>query len=132
MMTMNDFRRGYDDRYDAVDVTRYGRATDPRWSHRSGGDWLRESPWLGDSSTWGRESAWLRESPSRLGEWNAIEVVAQSAHSWEDAARRAFAEASRNVRGVRSLWIEEMYAVADEELGLVYRIHARVSFAHRR
>lgn len=139
MMTSNDSRRGYDDRYDAIDVTRYGRPYDLRgWdgSRRHHGDWMRAHAGTREPA-WSRESSWLRETPR---DWeldgtsmmNVIDITAQSPHSWEDAARRAIADASRMVRGIRSLWIEDMRAQVDDELGIVFRIHARISFRDRR
>lgn len=139
MMTSNDLRRGYDDRYEPIDVTRYGRQYDPRaWdgSRRHHGDGMRPHAWTREPA-WSTESAWLRETPR---DWelegqsmtSTIDITAQSPHSWDDAARRAIADASRVVRGIRSLWVEDMRALVDDELGLVFRIQARISYRERR
>ncbi|MBI3288868.1 MAG: dodecin domain-containing protein [Elusimicrobia bacterium] len=62
-----------------------------------------------------------------------IEVLAQSDKSWEDAAQQALKEASKSVRNIRSLYIENMQAVVND--GRVdYRLDAKISFevdAHR-
>ena len=56
-----------------------------------------------------------------------IEVLAQSEKSWEDAAQKAVKEASRSVRNIRSLYVENMQAVV-EPGGLKYRLDAKISF----
>lgn len=63
---------------------------------------------------------------------SSIEVSAQSPHSWEDATRRAIADASRVVRGIRHLCVEDMHGVLDEEIGMLFRVHVRVWFDDNR
>jgi dodecin len=58
-----------------------------------------------------------------------IEVLAQSPHSWEDAARRAVAEASRTIRDIKSIYIKDMQAVVEDDDIVSFRINAKVSFA---
>jgi flavin-binding protein dodecin len=57
-----------------------------------------------------------------------IEVLAQSNKSWEDAAQQALTEASKSVRNVRSLYVENMQAVVQDG-HLEYRLDAKISFA---
>lgn len=57
-----------------------------------------------------------------------IEVLAQSDKSWEDAAQQALKEASKSVRNIRSLYVENMQAVVDDG-HLQYRLDAKISFA---
>jgi flavin-binding protein dodecin len=125
MMT-NDFRRGYDDRYDAVDSNGYGRWFDPRgfgsWAHQSRGDWMRDMPWMREPSL---RYGGLESAPVM----NVVDVLAQSPHSWEDAMRRAIAEASRTISGIRTVWMDDMHAVMDEQHGLTFRIRARICYA---
>lgn len=56
-----------------------------------------------------------------------IEVLAQSEKSWEDAAQQAVAEASKSVRNIRSLNIENMQAVVNDG-HLNYRLDAKITF----
>lgn len=56
-----------------------------------------------------------------------IEVLAQSEKSWEDAAQQALKEASKSLRNVKSLYVENMQAVV-EDGHLNYRIDAKISF----
>lgn len=58
-----------------------------------------------------------------------IEVVAQSPHSWEDAARRAVAEASRTVHGIKSIYVKDMQAIVSDDRIVEFRLVAKISFA---
>jgi flavin-binding protein dodecin len=57
-----------------------------------------------------------------------VEVLAQSDKSWEDAANNAVQEASKTVRGIKSIYIKEMEAVVDDDRITQYRINAKVTF----
>lgn len=57
-----------------------------------------------------------------------LEVLAQSDKSWEDAAKNAIEQASKSVRGIRSIYIKEMEATVDNGKITQYRINAKISF----
>jgi len=57
-----------------------------------------------------------------------VEILAQSEKSWEDAAANAVQEASKTVRGIKSIYIKEMEAVVTDGKISQYRINAKVSF----
>jgi len=57
-----------------------------------------------------------------------IEVLAQSAKSWEDAAKTAVEEASRTLRHVRSVYIQDFEAKVENGKITEYRINAKISF----
>ncbi|MCL6568560.1 MAG: dodecin family protein [Meiothermus silvanus] len=40
-----------------------------------------------------------------------IEIIAESTKSWEDAAQQALEEASKTVRGIRSIWVQDLQAI---------------------
>ena len=109
MMNVNGSRRSYshEDRYYEPRSQDYERPYEPM--SRRGGEDLR-----------GRS-----ETPIV----KVIEVLAQSPHSWEDAARRAVGEASRTVRDIRSIYIKEMQAIVEDDHIVAFRINAKVSFA---
>ena len=57
-----------------------------------------------------------------------IEVLAESETSWEAAARSAVEEASRTLRNVRSIYVENFEAqVADDQI-VHYRNTAKITF----
>ncbi len=57
-----------------------------------------------------------------------IEVLAQSDKSWEDAAQNAIDEASKSLRGIKSIYIKEMEANVEDGKISQYRINGKVSF----
>ncbi|MCB4823929.1 dodecin family protein [Roseicella aerolata] len=57
-----------------------------------------------------------------------IELLAESEQSWEDAARQAVAEATKTVRGIRSVYINEFQATVENDQVKSYRVNAKVSF----
>lgn len=58
-----------------------------------------------------------------------IEVLASSKSSWEDAAANAVKEASKTVRGIRSVNITNQSAVVERGKVVEYRINCKISFA---
>jgi flavin-binding protein dodecin len=57
-----------------------------------------------------------------------IEVLAESDKSWEDAAQEAVKEASKTVKNIKSIYIENMEAKVDKKKIISYRINAKISF----
>lgn len=121
MMSSSHPRRyegGYEDRYEQ------GRHFEERGQsleRRGQGDWMREPRW----SSRRYEPSPQTEAPMV----KVIEVLAQSPHSWEDATRRAVAEASRTIHGIRSIYIKDMQAVVEDDQVVCFRINAKISFA---
>ncbi len=57
-----------------------------------------------------------------------IEVLSQSNKSWEDAAQLAVKEASKSIKNIKSIYIQDHSAkVVDGKL-TKYRITAKISF----
>ena len=61
-----------------------------------------------------------------------IEVLAQSDKSWDDAARVALAEASKSVRGIKSIYVQDMQAIVENDRIVQYRLNAKISFTLER
>ena len=57
-----------------------------------------------------------------------IEVLAESNQSWEDAAKQAVANATKTVRNIKSIYIENFEATAEGDKFTRYRINAKISF----
>ena len=57
-----------------------------------------------------------------------IEVLAQSEKSWEDAARVAVNDAAKSLHGIKSIYIENLEAVVDNNKIAQYRINAKITF----
>ncbi len=58
-----------------------------------------------------------------------IEILAESSVSWEDAANEAVKEASKTVRGIRSIYVENFQATVRDGKIDAFRINAKVTFA---
>lgn len=57
-----------------------------------------------------------------------IEVLAESDKSWEDAATKAVAQASKSVHGIKSLYIKDLEAKVDGNKIVQFRINAKITF----
>lgn len=57
-----------------------------------------------------------------------LEVLAQSDKGWEDAANVALQEASRSVRNIKSLYVDDFQAKVENDRIVEYRLRAKISF----
>ena len=57
-----------------------------------------------------------------------IEVIAESEESFDGAVRSALAETSKSVNNIKSIWVENMTAVVEDNEISHYRINAKVTF----
>jgi flavin-binding protein dodecin len=57
-----------------------------------------------------------------------IEVLSESPDSWEAAAQKAVDDASKNLRGIASVYVKEFEARVENNKVSSYRINAKVTF----
>jgi dodecin len=57
-----------------------------------------------------------------------IEVIAESDQSWEQAAQDALTHASRTVRNIKSIYVENLQGVVSNNKITHYRLNAKISF----
>jgi len=57
-----------------------------------------------------------------------IEVLANSDKSWEDAAKKAVAQASRSVDNIKSVYINEQSATVNDGEIDDYRVNVKITF----
>ena len=57
-----------------------------------------------------------------------IELLGQSDSSWEDAAQKVVEEASKSVKNIKSLYIQEMSVTVEDNKISEYRINGKVTF----
>jgi len=76
-----------------------------------------------------RGSQGRRDVDHGQGIVKVIEILAESSQSWEDAAQRAVYEASRTIRGIRSVYIKDMQAIVQNSRIVSYRVNAKISFS---
>ena len=57
-----------------------------------------------------------------------IELLASSSESWEDAAKNAVKEADKTLKGIKSVYIQDMSATVENGEIAEYRVNAKVTF----
>ncbi|MBK8613588.1 MAG: dodecin domain-containing protein [Flavobacteriales bacterium] len=58
-----------------------------------------------------------------------IEILASGKNSWEEATANAVKEASKTVRGIRSVYVQEQSAVVEKGKITEYRVNVKITFA---
>ena len=59
---------------------------------------------------------------------NVVELLAESGESWEDAVRQAVAEATKTLRGIASVYVQEFQATVEDDRVKNFRANVKVSF----
>lgn len=57
-----------------------------------------------------------------------IEVIAQSEKGFDDAVKNAVKEASRTIKGITSVWVDNFSAQVEGNKVVLYRVNAKLSF----
>ena len=57
-----------------------------------------------------------------------IELLANSNESWEDAAKKAVAHASKSVNNIRSVYVSEQSATVKDGKIDDYRVNVKITF----
>ncbi len=57
-----------------------------------------------------------------------IEVLSNSTKSWEEAAQKAVAQASKSVKNIKSCYINEQTCVVEDGKITEYRINCKITF----
>jgi flavin-binding protein dodecin len=57
-----------------------------------------------------------------------IELIAQSEKGFDDAVKEAVKEASKTVKGIRSVWVDNFSAEVEGGKVTLFRVNAKVSF----
>lgn len=58
-----------------------------------------------------------------------IEVLANSKTSWEDATRKAVADASKTVKNIASVYVQEQSAVVTNGEVVEFRVNLKITFS---
>ena len=59
---------------------------------------------------------------------NVVELLAESGEGWEDAVRQAVAEATKTLRGITSVYVQECQATVENDRVKNFRVNVKVSF----
>ena len=57
-----------------------------------------------------------------------IEILANSSSSWDDAAQQAVDEASKSVKNIKSVYVNELNGRVENNKIVEYRINAKITF----
>lgn len=57
-----------------------------------------------------------------------IEVLANSSESWEDAANNAVKQASKSIKHIKSIYLQEQSALVEGDAIVEYRVNVKVTF----
>jgi flavin-binding protein dodecin len=57
-----------------------------------------------------------------------IEVLANSSESWEDATRKAVKHASKSVKQIRSVYVNDQSAIVDGDDITEFRVNVKITF----
>lgn len=58
-----------------------------------------------------------------------IEILSDSKTSWEDAAKNAVAEASKTVKNIKSVYVQDQSCVVKDGKVDAFRVNVKISFA---
>lgn len=57
-----------------------------------------------------------------------IEVLSNSSKSWEDATQKAVKEASKTVKNIRSVYVQDQSAIVKDGAVTEYRVNLKLTF----
>ena len=57
-----------------------------------------------------------------------IELIAESDQSWEAAAQSAVEHASRTIRNIKSVYVEDFQAKVEDNKVALFRVTAKITF----
>jgi flavin-binding protein dodecin len=57
-----------------------------------------------------------------------VEILGNSKESWEDAVKQVLKEASKTIKNIKSVYIQDMQAMVKDNKVSEYRINAKVTF----
>ena len=57
-----------------------------------------------------------------------IEVLSNSDKSWEDATKKAVREASKTVKNIRSVYVQDQSASVDNGEVIDFRVNVKITF----
>lgn len=63
-----------------------------------------------------------------MGVLKVIELLSSSEKSWEDATQKAVIEASKTLKGVKSVYIQDFSATVKDGKIESFRVNAKITF----
>ena len=57
-----------------------------------------------------------------------IEILANSEKSWEDATKKAVAQAAKSLKNIRSVYVQEQSAAVKDGAVTEFRVNVKITF----
>ncbi|MBT8323722.1 MAG: dodecin domain-containing protein [Winogradskyella sp.] len=57
-----------------------------------------------------------------------IEILSNSSESWEDATKKAVKEASKTVKNIKSVYVQEQSAMVNGDDVTEFRVNVKITF----
>lgn len=57
-----------------------------------------------------------------------VELLAESVNGWDAATKEAVTEASRTIKNIKSVYVENMQAIVEDNKIVNYRVNVKISF----
>jgi flavin-binding protein dodecin len=57
-----------------------------------------------------------------------VEILGNSTVSWEDAVQQVVNEASKTIKNIKSVYVQDMQAMVKDNVITQYRVNAKVTF----
>ncbi len=57
-----------------------------------------------------------------------VEILGNSDKSWEDAVQQVVKEASKTIKNIKSVYVQDMQATVKNNMITEYRVNAKVTF----
>lgn len=57
-----------------------------------------------------------------------IELIGESDKGWEEAVKVCVQDAAKTVRNIKSVWVQDMQVVIENERVKKYRVNCKISF----
>ncbi|HNQ38065.1 MAG TPA: dodecin family protein [Prolixibacteraceae bacterium] len=57
-----------------------------------------------------------------------IEILASSEKSWEEAVQNAVTTASKSLKGIRSVYVQDQSALVKDNKVVEYRVNCKITF----
>ena len=57
-----------------------------------------------------------------------VEILGNSTVSWEDAVQQVVKEASKSIQNIKSVYVQDMQAMVENNKVVQYRVNAKVTF----
>ena len=70
----------------------------------------------------------INVKPKDMSVLKVVEILGNSNKSWEDAVQQVVKEASKTIKNIKSVYVQDMQATVKNNMITEYRVNAKVTF----